>query len=217
MALAANALIGLSDLKIFMSITSSSQDTQLESAIGYASTLIESYLERQITTRGSLIEYHSIEPPASCELYLGEWPIISVTSVYEDMTRVYATALVADTDYIVSKPGGKLIRVEAGSGTLAWLSGFRTVKVVYEAGRLSPGASTPEGATAVPLDLAQICAEVAATIFQDADRKEWGKLQVSSEGRTITRFMGYMTPDLEQRLAPHRRSEVSQTWDRDVA
>lgn len=219
MALTANAFILLSDLKAFMGISGSNQDVQLLKAISYASALIESFLDRKIPTRGSLTEYHTLEWPCSCDLYLGEFPIISVTSVHEDTTRTYGapTLLVVDTDYIVSKPTGKLVRVQAGAGALYWQSGFRPVKVIYEAGYLVPGATTPVGATAIPEDLAQVCAEMAATIFQDADRKEWGKVQMSSQDRTITRVTGYMTDDLKARLSPYQRREFSRTWDRDVA
>lgn len=218
MSLAPNALISLSDLKTFMSITSAGADTQLERAIGYASQLIESHLDRLVTTQGAITEYHSLEHPSRPDLFLGDWPIISVTSVHEDATRAYdpLTPLVVDTDYIVSSPVGKLIRVQSGAGAFNWLSGFRTVKVVYEAGYLKPGEDEPVGAAAVPADLTQVCAELAATIYQDADRKDWGKTQISTEGRNMTRFLGYLTTDIVERLRPMQRYEMSRTWDRDA-
>lgn len=218
MTLPANAFVSLSDLKTYLNLAGSNQDAQLEVAIGAASGCIESYLKRQIPSRGAITEYHSLEC-AGAELYLGDWPIVSVTSVNEDSTRTYGSTglLVVDTDYIVSKRSGKLVRAVLGGGARGWLSGFRTVKVVYLAGYMPPDASTPAGATAIPEDLRLVCLEVAAAIYSEADRKRWGVSAVSDAMGNLTRYLGYMTQDIRDRLAPHVRREVAGTWDRDTA
>src|SRR5512139_167388 len=116
------------------SLSCSGGDSSLESALNTASLVVENYLNRTIVTRGSITEYHTFDRSTS-DLYLLDWPSITVTNVWEDSTRAYATPLVANTDYIVSQPSGRITRIAGANGGLQnWLRGFRAVKVAYTAG-----------------------------------------------------------------------------------
>src|SRR5512139_4133366 len=115
-------------------VDGSAVDLSFESAINTASLIVENHLHRQIVSRGALTEYHTFDRNTP-ELYLLDWPSITVTSVWEDTTRAYATPLTANTDYIVSQPSGRLIRIAGVNGTTKnWVQGFRAVKVAYSAG-----------------------------------------------------------------------------------
>jgi hypothetical protein len=218
MALPANAFVTVTDLKGYLNMTGAGQEMQLENAIGVASSLIESVLEREIPTRGDLTEFHSPRMPATEVLYLGEFPIIAVSSVHEDASRQYGSAalLVADQDFIASKPMGKLIRAVSGSGYYGiWWPGFRTIRVIYSAGYQNADG-TPDTAQPIPADLRLICFELAALLYQEADRKRWGISAVSDTMGNVTRYMGYLTPDISARLCLHKRIEFSRTWERDA-
>src|SRR3972149_3628258 len=103
MALSTYALVSLAELKAHVGAGGSAKDADLEEAVNRVSAEIEAHLGRQIVTRGSLIEYHTMRADRTAvepsELRTLDWPIIAVTSVHEDTAtpRTYgAGALLVD-------------------------------------------------------------------------------------------------------------------------
>lgn len=207
MALAANAFVTLAEFKAYLNALGSTQEAQLENAINTASTLLETRLKRQIVTRGNLTEFHSPQMRSNV-LFLGDYPVIAVASVNEDSSRIYGagTVLVVDTDYVIIKDKGELKRTGSGGGAWLWFPGFRTVKVVYSAGY---------AVADVPADIKGLCLELAAVIYKEADRQRWGVSNVTDSLGNMTRYAGYFTPDIRDRIALHERREFAGGWDRE--
>jgi hypothetical protein len=223
--LGAHALLTVAELKTLQRWAGDQYDSALEHAINAASRMIATYTGRDhlVTTNADLTEYHTL-PWASwaragehASLNLGEWPVISVTSVHEDTSRVYGAAslLVADTDYILSKPTGQLLRGSAGGGSGRWTTGLRAIKVLYKAGYQQTDGVTPTGAVPIPHDLKEAAAQMALVLFKQHDQQRVGVSSISDAASgSIQRFMGPMPPSVREMLQPYCRVEFSRTWER---
>jgi hypothetical protein len=211
MSLSTYALISLDELRAEVGSARADQDEALSAIVNRASAQIEAYLDRQIVSRSTLTEYHSLDinPPWTQNLDLMDWPIISVASVAEDddwqstaTGSRYATALTVNTDYVVSKPHGRLVRVDD-----YWMTGFRSIKVVYIAGY----ATTAD----VPWEIKDVCLRLCTLSWRDSDRHEWGLLSRSDATGTVNRFVpAVLTDGMKADLAQFRRRGT--TGERDA-
>ncbi len=209
MSLNTYALAETADLKGYIDLQGAGENKLLENALNTASEIVEGYLRRQIVTRGALTEYHTFQTTES-ELLLLEWPILTVTNVYEDETRAYSTALSVNSDYLVSKPRGILIRIGgANSGLEPWEIGFRAIKIEYTAGYAIAD---------VPWDIKDAVLWTAAHLYQESKRKGWDVNTQTDGLGTVTRFTLSRLPDyMKAQLANHRRPAVlGLTGERDT-
>jgi hypothetical protein len=183
-ALAANALLTVPELLLHLDPGQSGTQDQtdsMERAINAASDIIQAHLGRSLITPGSdLVEYHTVMPYQS-EILTLDWPISSVATVHEDVTRAYGASalLVVDTDYVVSKPGGKLIRVAAGAGEATWSPGFRAVKVTYK-----PGWTV----AALPARFKDAALFLCALLYKEQTRGNWGVSTITDAAGNFTRL-----------------------------
>ena len=92
MAVGPYALTSLANLKQWLGITTSTDDSVLEAAIDRATSRIESYLERNIRSR-SYAEWRSGANVDTIRLY--QWPVTQVTNVF---SGAYASLVVTSTD-----------------------------------------------------------------------------------------------------------------------
>jgi len=222
------ALISLAELNSALGVDAQTdannrpQDDRKEVIINGASLAIEQWLDRHLVTRGSLTEYHTPEP-GQTKLYLGEWPVTSVTTVHEHTSWATtalasrypaSTLLVADTDYQADKPTrepdcfGALLRL-----TGSWASGFRVVKVVYAAGYATTSV--------VPKAIKAACIELCGLMWRDRSKNEFGVISRTDATGSITRNVPAILTDLMQsqlRMAGYRpRAEFTfgaETWER---
>lgn len=249
MALWAYALRTVAQVKAMAwPVGASGADTIIEDCINEASAIVERAWGRHIVSRGSLTEYHpGLEyvgagggvyvPPISgpiypvsgtplCpsigpELYLNERPIVSVTTVHEDAARSYgaSTLLVVDTDYVVSKPAGKLVRIAGtGSSPSAWASSWRAVKVVYVGGYQNT-AGTITNAEAVPPEVLRVFDELVGWMIRQRAAKEVGLTSISDAvGNRSFSGPAYITPQMRATLleAGASLSLQSRTGERDA-
>jgi hypothetical protein len=230
MALWAYALRTVAATKAGLVITGSAIDSLIEDCVNQASQIVEDAWGRHIVSRGSLTEYHPKEtsalalqatvgrvfaydlggpflgPPSSARttIYMNEFPIVSVASVNEDTSRVYGAGslLTVNTDYIVSNPTGKLVRV-MGSLPASWSWSWRAVKVAYIAGYQNTSGSI-SGADAVPYAILRVFDELVAWMIDQ--RAPGPKRQVGmnsvSDGLGNRSFSGpaYITPGMQAAL-----------------
>lgn len=92
MAVGTYALTSLANLKSWLGITASTDDTVLERAIDRATSRIESYLERNIKSR-SYSEWRSGANVDTIRLY--QWPVTEVANVF---SGAYAALVVTRSD-----------------------------------------------------------------------------------------------------------------------
>ena len=148
------------------------------------------------------------------DLYTLEWPIISVTSIHEDVSRAYAAAdlLVENTDFIINKLAGKLIRI-AGSDqpSTTWGMSFREYQLIYDAGYLTVAD--------VPGDLRGVAAELVVVKFREITERYHGLSGVVNDIGNITRFgAAALSRELRTVLDRYKRREPpgSRTGERDT-
>lgn len=213
MSLAANALVTLADLEGFLGPTfgaDTAAKAQAERAINVATQTIERMTGRIFINTSAVTEYHTLWDSRS-RIHLLDWPIQSITSIYEDPERGYDDSddlLTADTDYIKVAQKGELIRVWEDAGERPWCLGFRAIRVIY-----TPGyAST----TAVPTDLSDLCLEMAARLRKEAERETWGLQGKSDSAGNWTRFApSLLTKEISDRIAQFGRPKWDRTGERD--
>ena len=174
----------------------------IDDLIVEASVEMESELDRQIVTRGTITEYHSFWRP-SATLHLHEWPAISVVTVHEDPDRSYGatTLLTVNTDYkVISNDwGAKLIRLSGGSPT-TWTTGFEAIQIVYTGGYATTAV--------VPRDLKRVTRELFAMQYRDVTRQTQNLSNVSDGLGTFQRFgPAFITSEMRKRIARYGRME----------
>ena len=87
------------------------KDNVIESFITQASVQIETFIDRKIRAR-TIVEYH--DGKGIDTVYLDQFPIISVTSIYDSSDRSYAsTDLIDSDDYMVYNDTGE-VRLDSG-------------------------------------------------------------------------------------------------------
>jgi len=102
-------------------------DAVLELLIDAASARIIGYCGRNFRVN-TYTEYHNGD--GKDRLFLKQFPVISVTSLYDSYDRTYAAAdLIATTDYIVMEERGEIILEY-----LYFNTGLKNIRVIYSAG-----------------------------------------------------------------------------------
>jgi hypothetical protein len=153
-------LIELFDYKTSEGITSTKDDTRLDSLITSVSQLVRTYCGNGITTfystatgedpaNNKKTEDFSIKW-ASNIIQLTESPVVQVHSVKErdNPTGTYTT-LVENTDYYVDYSTDSIYRITSSGGAKNWSNGPGTIQVSYNAGY----ASCPEDLKLAVIDL----------------------------------------------------------------
>lgn len=197
------------------------QDDRKEAILNQLLVEIENLLDRQIVTRGSLTEFHSLKDGGRRVLYVSQYPLIGATNtitVHEDPNWEAAPAsaygasalLVENVDYFVIKlaeepaPYVKLYRLGR-----AWATGYRRIKVAASSG--CGYANT----AAVPTAIKGVCLEVAARAWRDRSKGEIGLLSRTDGMGTITRQLPALLLEEDKRkLRPYRREDLAPTWER---
>lgn len=178
------ALITLDELKEVLQLAGSGQDAVLEGVINRASESIETFLGRELVTRGSLTEYHTRDS-SGCDLYLGQLPLTTITTVKEGAwsggTWTASATLVANTDYVADMAAGKLSRLSSGAQG-SWARGFESIQVVYAAGYATTAA--------VPQAIKDVAIALAARKFGQIKRGGDFSAQSVSDGiGSVSRFL----------------------------
>ena len=208
-ALAANALLDEAEFATFVGAGSALNTDDARRVINRASAIAEEFLQRSLITPAvDVVEFHTMQSRDS-EIFLKDWPIVSVTTVHEDDTRVYGASglLVVDTDYIVSKPNAKLIRVSPGAGVRAFMCGFRAVKVAYRYGYAIGN---------VPAHLKDFAGHIAHLLWSEKKRQDVGVTGGSDGQGNFTRITASHLPDwITEPVQGERAPMGDHTWERD--
>lgn len=206
------SLMQLDELKDALSIAGTAKDSQLEAILNRVTDEIEDFLGRQIVTRSTLTEYHSMAWDTD-ELFTREYPILTVTSIHEDIAlpRTYGSSalLVVDKDYQIVKaaqPRSVIRRINGGIGLpWQWLPGSRAIKIVYTAGY---------AVTAVPERIKAQALRYAALIWDEQKRGAYGISGQSDSLGNYTRFAAaQLTGDMQRALVNEQRPSFCETGE----
>jgi len=133
-----NALVTLAEAKEFLKITASSEDTVIEGFINKASIWANDFTQRLLLSR-ALTEYYDGE--GEDELLLRQYPVTVLTSLNDDVLRVWGAGTAIDVSANVVLDGEKGI-VRLWNQAVAFNNGIANVRAVYTAGYAS--GSVPE-------------------------------------------------------------------------
>ena len=156
----------LQNVKDFLGITASTDDDLITALLGRTTRMMQMYVGRdliQATYTDEKYDGNGIDQ----DLNLRQYPIISVSSVYDDPDRVFgADSLLTedngsnDGQYIIYQKGeidnqGIIRRVDG-----AWIKGKQNIKVTYTAGYAT-----------VPEDLVQAQIDFTSFLYKNRDQR----------------------------------------------
>jgi hypothetical protein len=209
MPLNPDALLDLDETKDELRIEGTEADNVIEEVINRVSAVIARYLDRQLISTGSLVEYHTMVQYTPV-IYTMEWPIITVTEVAEDTTSPHTytgAAILAANAFEVSKPAGKIYRIDTGYPKY-WAQGHRAIRIKYTGGYAS--------AADVPMDIQDVALEVAKNKWHAINRQPAGVAVQGDALGNFTRFSSAeLTKTMRQALDAHKRVVPSVTGERD--
>lgn len=190
------------------------KEGDLRRCLNAASGLIEGYLGRVVVAPDAAAvdiydgDGEHVRGRYREQLYLRNFPVISVTSVTENGVALTTASGYSTTADVIIDPGAarrsaRLIRRTTRSGTLAapplgvmpwgWAAGVQNISVTVRAGW---------GKTSVPDDLVQVAAELTWLIH-----KEGAKVGAASVGRASmnTTFLRNLSQSAQRILDSYRR------------
>lgn len=142
-------LISLSEFKKYKGITSTTQDGKLTELISSVSEFIKSYCGRTFIDYSETAKVEYFDGSSNYEVYLSEFPIISVSSVETSTDGgVTYTALTENTDYFVDNERDTILTND-GNYFVSSSIAFKSLKVTYTGGFVL-----------VPEELKLACAEL---------------------------------------------------------
>ena len=171
--------------------TDTAKDTVLAALALRVTKLIEAEIGYTLVYPGTdYIDTFDILSLDVHELWLGNMPIRSITSVHEDLSRTYgaATLRTEDIDFLANYQQGSLVRI-GGWTPYYWMQGFRTVQVQYSAGWEDDADKTN-----IPAVANEVALKLGALTFREIEMRQQGKRQyVTSQGSTISNLDQQLT------------------------
>lgn len=167
------ALVSLADQKEYLGIASgtTSEDSILSFFINEISARCNSYTGRFILSK-SYTEYY--DGDGSEELFLKNYPVTVVSSIYDDVNREFnSNSLISSDNYIVETTSG-IIRLW---NRMAFNCGKANIKIVYTAGYAIAN---------VPGDLKGAVKRWVALLYQKYVHKRWDQQSESIGDNTMT-------------------------------
>jgi len=157
-------LVTLERVKTYLEIanTETAQDVLLQDLIARIGAWMERYCDRSFA-KATYTEQRDGDGTAT--LLVREWPLLSVTSLYDDPLRVFGAATqIAASDFALY-PNQGLIRLDGRIFSV----GIQNVKVTYEAGYAE-----------IPQDLQQALIELIADRFRNKENQGIRSLAIGS-------------------------------------
>ncbi len=123
------SLTTLANVKAFKNITASEHDAEILRLIPAVDAFLEQYCNR-VLEQATVTEYHSGRESQTV-LRLKQYPVASITSIHDDVDRVYgADTLLAPADYVLEDAQAGLVRLDG----VSFDEGIHNVKIVYVGG-----------------------------------------------------------------------------------
>lgn len=141
------ALTSLANVKEFLRITDTNDDTFLTNLISRVEKEVKEYCQRDFEA-ADYMEYY--DGDGTDTLLVDNYPINSVSELYDDPDREFGTdTLIDSSDYIIYSEEGKIVL--DGS---TFSKGNKNIKIVYNAGY-----------TTIPADLEQAVIKLVAAEY----------------------------------------------------
>ncbi len=175
------ALIDLADLKEYLKITHSDEDSELNQLINSVSMSFNTYCNRWLLLGTDLTEFY--DGTGKTRLYLNRYPITSTNltiEIYIDSSRSFAASTqITSTEIVVYDEEGYVVY------TGGFPRGHKNIKVIYSGG-IGPVGT----ATVLPEDIIWATREMCAFLRK---REQEGNIGTSS----VTYSNGGVTYDID--------------------
>ena len=131
-------LTSLANFKALIKKTDDTSDNIINRMIAASSHEIENYTKRKLRGRtyganGIPVDYYNGNGTA--RVYTNQYPIISVTSLYDDTTKSWGSAyLKASTEYIIWKDEGIIELYHDATNGATFNKSISNIKLIYSAG-----------------------------------------------------------------------------------
>ena len=198
------ALTDLDNVKTFLGITGTDDDTLLEALINQASAFMEQYTSRKLKARDydysiAADKFDTFyDGDATSKLFLRQWPLNSVTSPIlisgEEIAVASSTDYYGSTGFISYNLRGELY-YESG-----FASGKQNIRVSYNAGYAagSPGY----------LELELLCQELVSLVYTQKDKLAFRSERIGNYAysvRDLKKIEGRSITDPSSMLEKYRR------------
>jgi len=196
MSLTTNAIITADDAAIVLGKAVQGSDLPaLEAAIEAVSAMIREKVNCLLVPLAVTFTAQKIDGSGRTYLYLPNWPVTVLTSIYED-----DVLLVKDTDfYEVDGGAGILERAEG----LKWTRTLRGISATYTTGYLTQ----PNAAPTIPTDLKVACAMQAVDLWKKIKDQSWSKTSQTVGGQTVSFSDKELIPFVESTLKRYWRED----------
>ena len=195
------ALLKLFEAKRRLSINTDDHDLLLIDLIEDVSSMIETYCGRHFEA-DDYTEYQ--DGLGEDYILTDEWPINSITSIYDDPDREFSSSSLVDATYYTYYPyEGKISLVATGAiiGVNLYTifsRGQRSIKITYNAGY-----------TAIPGELKMIASEILMKKFKNSIDKRIGMTSISSSGESLSYTLNDILPEHKMLLNAKYRNRGS--------
>ena len=155
-----NNLVDIDTAKAFLGAKADDADKEniIKYYINTASWFCNNETHRFLKTR-TLTEYYSGD--GSNTLLTNQYPITTLTSVYDDPARAYGADTLIDSGDLVIMPQDLACSIVYDGGSFE--SAVRNLKVTYIAGYIT-----------IPYDLQQACLEIIAYFYKNSEENRFG-------------------------------------------
>lgn len=190
------ALISLNDAKAFLKVTANTDDGIIGDLINGVSQMINQYCGRTLLS-ATYTDY--LDGTGSAELLLPNYPVTAITSINDDVDRVWAAGDNIDITTNVNWEGTSGI-VRLWNNEYGFSKGNRNVKVVYVAGY---------SLATMPYDVALACKLLVSQHYRQS-YSQWRRgIQSEQMGdRNITFTNEAIPKDVALLLAPYRIARI---------
>lgn len=202
MSLTSNAIITAEDAFPILGWSSGSHAEDLplfEQAIEAASALIRENVNCLLVPLASSFTAQKIDGTGRTFLFLPNWPVTTLTSIYED-----DALLVKDTDFYAYGEDNTMGIFERAYG-YKWTKTQRGISATYVAGYLTQ----PNAAPTVPADLKLACAMQAVDLWKKLKDQSWSKTSQTVGGQTVSYSEKELTPFVESTLSRYWREDYA--------
>lgn len=189
MTVDAGAWTSLANVKEHLDIDGSdtTYDAFLTSLVNRSYKVLEAYIGHAIKSATYTEDY---DGDSTNSLLLKNYPIISITSIYDDVDRNFtASTLIPAADYVLDKEEGM---VRLFQNTSAFKSGILNVRITYVAGYAT-----------IPADVEMAGIAHVAWMYRRANTE--GTTAQTLGGKSEQYEMSFLPEYLKQMLRPYRK------------
>ena len=190
-------------VKTRLGLSGSEYDTMIAAIITGLTGRFDAFCGRTLLQPAAdVTEYYA---GLSQYLQLNRFPIISITSIKESMSRDFDSADALTADNYWQSNGGK-------NGILfcrtnRWMAMSDSIQVIYRGGFAAAGEEPGEGEIALPPEIREAAIMQATFIYKRRD--DIGLSGVGFEGGSMSKFQAMnLLPDVEDVLKQYRRPSL---------